>query len=244
MSDLKQRDDLVVIPTDKKKLRNKHGLKWLRFSMSYRRHPNLSQLFQGDLTAKLMAGIESKDFMDRLCNCNAATLVNGQCFCKSQCRKSLVVYKATCKLCNKFYIGNTQQKLKERMQQHFSDTARLCNDGVKSDSFAAHFASHFNDTDEDVARRMVRDIVDMEVVWQGNAISCMKSFGKLSCRLCMKERLEILKQSRKNPDKLLNSNSELYGACRHKTKFHRYTRNMPASTDEGDNPERVLGDTM
>ena len=60
----------------------------------------------------------------------------------------------------------------------------------------------------------------------------------------MKERLEILKQSRKNPDKLLNSNSELYGACRHKTKFHRYTRNMPASTDEGDNPERVLGDTM
>lgn len=224
-----------------KKLRDKHGLKWLRVSMSYRRHSNLSQLFQGDLTAKLMRGVESADFKDRPCNCCNATLVEGSCFCKGKCRKSVVVYKANCKLCNCFYIGNTQQKLKKRMEQHFGETTKLVNDGEKSDSFAAHFASHFLDQEQDARRQDIRNMVDMEIVWQGDAISCMKSFGQLNCRLCMKERLEILKQTRKYPDKLLNSKSELYGACRHKTKFHRLEMNT-ASTDDGDNPERVFGE--
>ena len=44
------------------------------------------------------------------------------------------------------------------------------------------------------------------------------------------------------PDKLINSRSEIYGACRHKTRFHRYTKNGLPSTDEGDTPERALGD--
>lgn len=147
------------------------------------------------------------------------------CFCKGKCRKSLVVYKATCKFCDCFYIGNTQQKLKKRMEQHFGETCKQVNEGDKSDSFAAHFAAHFEGGDEDITRQMVRNKVDMEIVWQGDAISCMKSFGQLSCRLCMKERLEILKQTRRSPEKLINSRSELYGACRHKTNFHRYKLN-------------------
>jgi len=35
---------------------------------------------------------------------------------------------------------------------------------------------------------------------------------------------------------------EIYGSCRHKTRFHRYTMNAITSTDDGDNPERALGD--
>ena len=38
----------------------------------------------------------------------------------------------------------------------------------------------------------------------------------------MKERLMILTQTKKDPTKVINSSNELYGACRHKPRFHRY----------------------
>ena len=72
----------------------------------------------------------------------------------------------------------------------------------------------------------------------------MKSFGKWSCLLCMMERVKILESCKLDEEqerkKTINSRSEIYGGCRHRTRFHRYTRNiyMP-STDEGGNPERV-----
>ena len=62
-----------------KKLRNKHNLKWLRISMSYHKFPNLRELFSGDLTGKMMRDIDSLDFIDRECNCNKASLVDGRC---------------------------------------------------------------------------------------------------------------------------------------------------------------------
>ena len=84
--------------------------------------------------------------------------------------------------------------------------------------------------------------MDFEIIWQGNPITCMKSFGKLSCLLCMRERMEILTRAKKNPDKQINSCGEIYGACRHNPKFHRYTMNNQASTDDGFIPERALGE--
>ena len=48
----------------------------------------------------------------------------------------------------------------------------------------------------------------------------------------MKERLEILKASKQQPKRLINSCNELYGACRHRPVFHRYT-NYTTSADEG-----------
>jgi hypothetical protein len=47
-----------------KELRNKHGLTWLRISMSYHKFSNLHEIFQGDLNRKLMDGIISWEFMD------------------------------------------------------------------------------------------------------------------------------------------------------------------------------------
>ena len=41
----------------------------------------------------------------------------------------------------KHYIGNTQQKLKKRIDQHLDDVCHLANKGVASDSFAKHFAA-------------------------------------------------------------------------------------------------------
>jgi hypothetical protein len=108
-----------------KKLRNKHELKWLRISMSYHKFQNLQELFQSDLSCKLMRGVGSKDFDDLKCNCNTRTKINGNCTYGDHCRKSIVVYKATCKKCDMFYVGNTQQKWKARMNQHYGETVTL-----------------------------------------------------------------------------------------------------------------------
>ena len=89
-----------------------------------------------------------------------------------------------------------------------------------------------------ISSRDVREITKVSILWQGNPISSMKTFGKLNCNLCMMERLEIIKAARNDKlndeGKLINSSNEFYGACRHRTKFHRYRifKNL-ISTDEG-----------
>ena len=57
----------------------------------------------------------------------------------------------------------------------------------------------------------------------------------------MKERLEILIALGDSAEKLLiSSNNELYGACRHRSKFHRLTNTTKSNTDEGINPEKGI----
>ena len=211
-----------------KKLRDNYNLKWLRVSMSYHRFPNLGQAFQGDLCSKLIKNVNSLDFGDMPCNCNRTSRINGECVYKGDCRKSLVVYKAECNDCKMCYLGNTQQKIKIRINQHLGEVCKLVNTGKTSDSFAKHFALHH--TSQRTTKLTIgeaRKKVSVSILWQGNPISCNKSFGKLNCSLCMKERILILKYSRENPNLVINSNSEFYGACRHKPKFHRYATTTP-----------------
>ena len=84
---------------------------------------------------------------------------------------------------------------------------------------------------------MVRAMVKMKIIWKGNIISCMKSFNKRTCKLCMKERMLILEGMEENPKKLINTRAEIYGGCKHKTAFHRfkniYTPVEQSSTDDG-----------
>ena len=106
----------------------------------------------------------------------------------------------------------------------------------------AHFAQHFNKGDS-VPRSEVRKVLDVEFLWQGKPISCMKTFGKNTCSLCMRERCCILDACNENPKKLINSKSEIYGGCRHRTRFHRLVRNNTTSTDDGAKPEKVSAST-
>ena len=53
----------------------------------------------------------------------------------------------------------------------------------------------------------------------------------------MAEKLTILEKSRIDPEKIINTNNEIYGSCRHKTKFHRYYSTQ--RTDDGTSPEKV-----
>ena len=41
----------------------------------------------------------------------------------------------------------------------------------------------------------------------------------------MKDRLSILAEIRERPKKLINPCNEIYGACGHKIRLHRYIRN-------------------
>jgi len=53
-----------------------------------------------------------------------------------------------------------------------------------------------------------------------------------NCALYPEERIAILKQSRSNPQLLINSNNEMYGVCRHIPRFHRHVKQTTPSTDE------------
>ena len=137
--------------------------------------------------------------------------------------------KVECLNTNCVYIGNTQQHFKNRMQQHFNEVRKLHQLGEKSDSYARHFARQLVNF-EKVSNTLQRNTIHCSVIWQGNPISAVKTFGTTNCVLCAKERLEILKLSRYKPHLLINSCNEIYGACRHKPRFHRYT--TAQSTDE------------
>ena len=107
-----------------KKLRNKFDLKWLRISMSYHRFPNMREMLAGDLSKELSEGVRSLDFEVRDCNCRGGR-VPGKCQYGDCCRMPIVIYRITCKMTNKIYIGNTQQHLKMRMRGHFQGVKRL-----------------------------------------------------------------------------------------------------------------------
>ena len=124
------------------------------------------------------------------------------------------------------------------MNQHFADVKNLVNNGDFSDSFAKHFASHFkNDENKsNITKGDVRNITNVEIIWQGKPISTVKTFKNLNCSLCARERLEIYKATKldkkNNTNFLINSLNELCGGCRHIPRFHRFCHICPKRADE------------
>ena len=53
-------------------------------------------------------------------------------------------------------------------------------------------------------------------------IGAMKTFTKANCNLCMQEGLKMLKRLRNKCVTVMKKKSEIYGARRHKTTFHRF----------------------
>ena len=181
---------------------------------------------QMDLQSKMLSDIESDDFRDRHCNCRG-----GECYLDNVCRKSMVVYKINCSRCNKFYIGNTQQKLKTRIQQHCSGVNALLIEDVPSNSFVRHMAEHLKEANEPYSPQRIKGSIKVEILWHGNAIGCMKTFGTLRCRLCMEEKLAILRANWQQPQSLMNSIVEVNEGCKHRTRFHRLRRCADSADD-------------
>ena len=80
-----------------------------------------------------------------------------------------------------YYIGSTQNAVKDRCAyQHAGDVCNLVNRDIQSDSFADHFAKHFTD-DQGVKRSDVRKHMSVDILWEGNPITCMKTYGTNHC---------------------------------------------------------------
>jgi hypothetical protein len=75
---------------------------------------------------------------------------------------------------------------------------------------------------------MQRDLIKCNVLWKGSPISVVKTFGKSTCALCNRERMEIAERS---PNYLSIFVLEIHGACPLKPRFHRYHQHKP-SADE------------
>ena len=157
--------------------------------------------------------------MDRECNCSLPSKVNVKCVNESKYRNKCLIYAVKCSMCDAIYIGNTQQRLKKRMDGHFSDLLRLLKNGKKSDSFAAHFEQHFNST---TSRKYLRKYTTFKVVKQLNLIGAMKTFTRPNYNLCMEEQLTILKKLREKCVTIMNKISKIYGACWNKNTFHKF----------------------
>ncbi len=140
---------------------------------------------------------------------------------QKKCCYSIVVYQATCHKTNKKYIGNTQQHVKTRLQGHIQDIKNL---------FIASLIP------DGTTKKNVKDFikVKVDILWQGDPLSCVKTFGTRSCKLCTKERYAIIKLTRETPNLAINKCNEVHGACRHKPWFHRFdnSENANSSTDE------------
>jgi len=215
------------------RLKKRFGLVWLRFSMSYKRFPNARELFRADLDRKMNDKLVSKEFQQRECNCRGSNLRNEECMYDEDCRKRCVVYKITCRHCQKFYIGNTSDLLKNRTCGHCSDACSVANKASKprSTALSTHMHRHIKISHPDgppygtrFSVPIMKAMLDVEVMWHCNGIQACKTFGKRECLLCNQERLFILKAMKgKDESKLLlNPDLRLGSGCPHQTRFHLF----------------------
>jgi hypothetical protein len=87
---------------------------------------------------------------------------------------------------------------------------------------------------------MQRDMITSEIIWKGNPMTVVKSFGKNSCKLCSRERMEIIKHAFNPECRTINSHlEEIHCACRHLPQFHRLQLKTFPSADERKKRERV-----
>ncbi len=210
-------------------LKKKHDIQWLRVSMSYHRFSNMREIFNNDLLSKLNQGIQSMDFATLECNCRGRKTKG--CDYDGVCREKLVVYRAECKQTGKSYIGCTQQAVKKRFQDHYRGVQnKRRQKDLPSDSFINHFYEVTKAT-KDIETQDMKKLASYHILWRGDPLTAVKTFGTDRCLLCNQERLNIFKWFRLKPDKLINKCHEIYGACKHKPKFHRFQA-PTSSTDE------------
>ena len=105
------------------------------------------------------------------------------------------------------------------MDGHLYDLIGLFKKRQKSDPFAAHSEQPFNST---MSRIYQCKYTTFKLVKQINLIGAMKTFTKPNCNLCMEERLTTIKNVHDKCVTIMNKNSEIYGACQHKTTFHSF----------------------
>ena len=69
-------------------------------------------------------------------------------------------------------------KDEELARPALDDVKKLVTKGVHSDLFAVHFARHCTPKVK-LSSKELRAMMKYQIIWQGNPISCMKTFGKV-----------------------------------------------------------------
>ena len=138
----------------------------------------------------------------RDCNCRR----NTTCPIQGKCLQTNVVYKADVTTTDnnetKTYIGVTANKFKTRYRNHHKS---INNSKYKNET---ELSKHLWQLKENGRSYTIR--------W--GIISKFKTDANLGkCRLCLEEKLIILKGRKK----LLNKRSDLFNACRHVTLYHK-----------------------
>jgi hypothetical protein len=147
------------------------------------------------------------------------------------CRKALIVYKVTIPRTGKYYIGATSQTLKKRVAGHLQSARQFLRNGTRSSTLAIRLAQMWQRSSDSIpSAGMLCDELSCSILWQGDPFSCSKTFGKLSCKLCQKERVALLRHSCMDESNMLNDRSELHGSCHHTARFHRLF--MRSGTDD------------
>ena len=100
-------------------------------------------------------------------------------------------------------------------------------DGKETSSLAKHWGnrSHWLElaSDKIPTPRQIRNKMDFQILYLGDPMSVVRSFGTDRCRICMHEKLFILDASFKSPELLINSRNEIHGTCLHRPRFHRFS---------------------
>ena len=65
--------------------------------------------------------------------------------------------------------------------------------------------------------------MEPSIIWQGDRIQCMKTARTMQCKICMVERLEILKRFQNSRRTLINDNSDIFSSWKCRAKFHKFT---------------------
>ena len=145
------------------------------------------------------------------------------------------MYKVTCKQCNKFYIGVSQNKAKIRFTQHYSSVKKQLEKNKTTSKFLSHFSRCYQKRygTKKYNVNKIRDMCHHEIIYKANPLSAVKTYGSNTCRICMVERMEILKESCRNQWKLLNRRGEIYSTCKYNVYFHQYVRSTEELTGRG-----------
>jgi hypothetical protein len=81
----------------------------------------------------------------------------------------------------------------------------------QADAFANHFADHCRECiNSNEVKNKIKTIMTPLILWQGDRITCVKSAMTPKCKLCMVERKEILHRMRKDQNKIINDNSDIF----------------------------------
>ena len=80
----------------------------------------------------------------------------------------------------------------------------------------------------------MKKLVRHEILWEGNPLSVVKTFGTENCRLCAEEKFAIFESNCRNFQHCVNKRSEIYSKCAHNVYFHHFYRGTEEPTGRGE----------